>query len=186
MLAMSRFNAVSLVRRMRWCGVALTASCLSALAQTGAPAVGAAAPGNISKLAMTVVQMGVLRCAERAEQLARFLGRNSGDVLIFNRAGPTSGEDFVSATLLMPAGNGQHASVEVTLVPSASGCSAAYTATLHLPEKCEQAEAKVYQGLTFRPLGAAPYRLAVISDKARVHSLDVAGGCLLFKHEVVK
>lgn len=153
---------------------------------SAAPASMAPTQGGVSKLAMTVVQLGVLRCVERAEQVARFLGRGQGDILVFNRAGPSSGEDFVSATMLVPTGGGQHASVELVLVPSPTGCGASYTATLHLAEKCEQAESKVYPGLTFRPLGSTPYRLAVISDMARVQTLDVVGGCVLSKHEVVK
>jgi hypothetical protein len=140
----------------------------------------------ISKLALAVAQMGVLRCVERADQLAKFLGRGTGEVFILDRPGANPSTDMVSATLLVPTGDGNHSTVEINLAPNATGCSASYSAISHVNTKCDPAEKKLFPGLVFKPLGEVPYRLALINEAGRALSRDVPGGCLLVKHEVIR
>lgn len=187
--------------------ISLAASPLKSIAQTQAPAPptkGAPAPAtpaaaaggprpaappptaNVSRLALSVAQLGVLRCVERADQLAKFLGRGAGEVLILDRPGANPSAEMFSATLLVPTGDGNHSTVEINLAPNATGCSASYSAISHVNTKCDQAEKKFFPDLMFKPLGEAPYRLALINETGRALSREVPSGCLLVKHEVIR
>ena len=141
---------------------------------------------EVSRLALAVAQLGVLRCVERADQVAKFVGRGVKEVLIVDRPARGTSADMVSATLLVPMEDGNYSTVEINLFPTASGCSANYSATLQVPESCTQAEKKYYGDLVFKPLEGTPYRLSLVNDNARALSRKLPTGCLLTKHEVIR
>lgn len=141
---------------------------------------------GISKLALTVAQLGVLRCVERADQVAKFLGRGVKEVLIMDKPARGMPADMVSATLLVPMDDGNYSTVEINLFPTANGCSANYSATLQMADSCAQSETKFYGNLVFKPLDGTPYRVSMINDNARVLSKKLPTGCLLTKHEVIR
>ncbi len=167
-----------------------TLGSLGGQAQPAAPQ-GAIAPGpaarGVSRLALSVTQLGAFRCVERADQVARFLGRGAGDIFIVDRPGPGSNIDLISVTMIVNQGGGSHSTIEISLTPTAAGCTAAYAASVSVAEPCEQAERKLYSGQAFKPVeSAAPHRIATIGNEARVLSRPVPGGCVLTKHEVVR
>ena len=143
-------------------------------------------PPSVSKLALAVVQLGALRCTEMADKVAKFVGRGTGEVLIVDRVAAQSSSDIISATMIVPLDGGAFSSVDIVLAPTANGCSAVYSARIHVAEKCEQAQKRLYGDLAFSQINDVPYRISSISDSARVLSQDVATGCMLMKHEVVK
>ena len=143
-------------------------------------------PSGVSKLALAVVQLGTLRCTEMADKVAKFVGRGTGEVVIVDRLAAQSSSDVVSATMIVSVDGGIYSSVDIVLTPTASGCSAVYSATIHIAEKCEQAQKRLYSDLAFSQINDVPFRISSISDNARVLSQDVSTGCLLTKHEVVK
>ena len=139
-----------------------------------------------SKLAIAATQIGALRCAERADQVAKFLTSNQGDLLILDHEVGVPVKDLMTATLIVPFGNEDFSTVEVTLTPTTAGCSAHYSATIFSPVKCVDAEKKFYGDLVFQGIENVPYRMAMISKSARVMSRKVARGCLLTKNEVIR
>lgn len=152
-----------------------------------AAAVSDPALRGVSRLALSVTQLGAFRCVERADQLARFLGRGAGDIFIVDRPGPGPGFDLISVTMIVNQGGGNHSTIEIILTPTPTGCSASYAASVSAAEPCEPAERKLYSGLAFKPVeSGAPHRLATIGNEARVLSRPVPGGCVLTKHEVVR
>ncbi len=158
--------------------------------QPAAPqAAAASAPAgrSVSRLALSVTQMGAFRCVERADQVARFLGRGPGDIFIVDRPAPGPNVDLITVTMIVNQGGGNHSTIEISLTPTPTGCTASYAASVSAAEPCEQAERKLYSGLAFRPLeSGAPHRVATIGNEARVLSRPVPGGCVLTKHEVVR
>lgn len=159
----------------------------SGIPQTVGPSGLSTAAGlGVSKLALAVVQLGVLRCVERAEQVSKFLSRGSNDVLILDRPAVGNAADMVTASLLVPTEAGGHSTVQISLVPTPNGCSANYSAILHVAMKCEEAEKKLFPGLAFRPLREGSYRLALIGEVGRVLSSEAAGRCSLVKSEVIR
>lgn len=152
----------------------------------GATTSGPTARG-VSKLALSITQLGAFRCVERAEQLARFLGRGTGDIFIVDRPGPGPNIDLISVTMIANQGGGNHSTIEISLTPTPTGCTASYAASVSASEPCEQAERKLYSGQAFKPVeSGAPHRIATIGNEARVLSRPVPGGCVLTKHEVVR
>ena len=143
-------------------------------------------PSGVSKLALAVVQLGNLRCAEMADKVAKFVGRGTGEVVIVDRLAAQSSSDVVSATMIVPVDGGIYSSVDIVLAPTSNGCSTVYSATIHVAEKCEQAQKTLYGGLAFSQINDVPYRISSISDSARILSQDVATGCLLTKREIVR
>jgi hypothetical protein len=156
---------------------------------TAPQAAAASAPAGrgVSRLALSVTQMGAFRCVERADQIARFLGRGAGDIFIVDRPGPGPNMDLITVTMIVSQGGGNHSTIEISLTPTPTGCTAAYAASVSATEPCEQAERKLYSGLAFKPVeSGAPHRVATIGNEARVLSRPVPGGCVLTKHEVVR
>ena len=158
--------------------------------QPAAPQAAAAsgsADRGVSRLALSVTQMGAFRCVERADQLAKFLGRGAGDIFIVDRPGPGPNVDLISVTMIVNQGGGNHSTIEISLTPTTTGCTASYAASVSAAEPCEQAERKLYSGLAFKPVeSGAPHRIATIGNQARVLSRPVPGGCVLTKHEVIR
>lgn len=140
----------------------------------------------VSRLALEVANQGALRCVERADQLAKFFGRGENEVSIVDKSMGASSIDLVSATLLVPTEGRNYSTVDISLVPTANGCTASYSATVYVAESCAQSEKKYYGDLTFKPLGRVPYRLALIGSNARVLSKELPGGCMFTKHEVIR
>lgn len=142
---------------------------------------------GVSRLAVSVTQMGAFRCVERADQLARFFGKGVGDIFIVDRPGSRPNADLISATMIVNQGAGNYPTIDISLVPTPYGCTAFYAASVSAAEPCEQAEGRLYRGLVFRPVQSGlPQRIATIGNEARVLSRPVPGGCLLTKHEVVR
>ena len=158
--------------------------------QPAAPQAAAAsgsADRGVSRLALSVTQMGAFRCVERADQLAKFLGRGAGDIFIVDRPGPGPNVYLISVTMIVNQGGGNHSTIEISLMPTTTGCTASYAASVSAAEPCEQAERKLYSGLAFKPVeSGAPHRIATIGNQARVLSRPAAGGCVLTKHEVIR
>jgi hypothetical protein len=142
---------------------------------------------NASNLALSITQMGAFRCVERADQVARFFSRGAGDIFIVDRPGPRPNADQISVTMIVNQGLGNYPTVDISLTPTANGCTAFYAASITAPESCEQAERTLYRGLTFKILRSGlPHRIATIGNEARVLSRPVPGGCLLTKSEVIR
>lgn len=142
---------------------------------------------NVSRLAISLTQLGAFRCVERGDQVARFFGRGAGDIFIVDRPGSRPNDDLISVTMIVSLGGGNHSTIDLSLAPTPNGCTAFYAASVAAAEPCEQAERKLYRGLAFRPVnGGVPHRVATIGKEARVLSRPVPGGCLLTKHEVVR
>lgn len=151
------------------------------------PAIATPAGRSVSRLAVSVTQMGVFRCVERADQVAKFLGRGLNDIYIVDRPGSGANVDLITATMIVDQAGMNHPTIEISLVPTANGCTASYAASVFAAESCEQAERRLYKGLTFRPVKpGVPHRIATIGTQARVLSRPASGGCLLTKHEVVR
>ena len=167
---------------------AAAAGAFAAPAQpAAAPAAAGPAGRGVSRLAVTVTQMGAFRCVERADQVARFLGRGTGDIFIVDRPGPGPNVDLITVTMIVNQSGGNHSTIEISLAPTPNGCTASYAASVSAAEPCEQAERKLYSGLAFKPVeSGAPHRVATIGNEARVLSRPVPGGCVLTKHEVVR
>ena len=152
-----------------------------------AAAASGSAERGVSRLALSVTQMGAFRCVERADQVAKFLGRGTGDIFIVDRPGPGPNVDLISVTMIVNQGGGNHSTIEISLTSTPTGCMASYAASVSAAEPCEQAERKLYSGLAFKSVeSGAPHRVATIGNQARVMSRPVPGGCVLTKHEVVR
>lgn len=153
---------------------------------------GAAAPtqrvGNsgVSRLALVVTQVGALRCVERADQVAKFFGRGTGDTFIVH--GPVAGgaPDLMAVTMIVQQGGNNPATIDIHLSPTPNGCAASYAASVTSNEPCPQAERKLYSALSFKAIDALPHRMAAIGNEARVLSRPIPGGCLLTKYEVIR
>lgn len=157
------------------------------LAATRAAAASGSAERGVSRLALSITQLGAFRCVERADQLAKFLGRGAGDIFIVDRPGQGPNFDLISVTMIVNQGGGNHSTIEISLTPTPTGCTASYVASVSAAEPCEQAERKLYSGQAFKPVeSGAPHRIATIGNEARVLSRPVPGGCVLTKHEVVR
>lgn len=171
----------------------LPASAVGASAPPAQPAEAQAAAASgalgrgVSRLALAVTQTGAFRCVERADQVARFLGRGTGDIFIVDRPGPGPNVDLITVTMIVNQGAGNHSTIELSLTPTPNGCTAAYAASVSAAEPCEQAERKLYSGLAFRPVeSGAPHRVGTVGNEVRVLSRPVPGGCVLTKYEVVR
>jgi hypothetical protein len=145
-----------------------------------------AASNQVSKLALAVAQLGVLRCVERADQVSKFLSPTGSETLIVDSLPGNASGDMVTATLFVPVEGGEASTVEVSLFPAANGCNARYSAISHVAAKCSVAESKNFPGLVFNLLGSGPYRLVGIGNSGRVLSQDLSDGCLFLKHEVIR
>jgi len=141
---------------------------------------------GVSRLAISVTQLGAFRCVERADQVVKFLGRGAGDIFIVDRPGSASNIDLITVTMLAKQDGDGYSTTEISLVPTPSGCTASYAATISSEQPCEQAERKLYNGLAFKQVESTTHRIATIGTEARVISRPVPGGCVLTKYEVVR
>jgi len=139
-----------------------------------------------SKFATTVIQLGVLRCADRADQVSRYLSRLGNEVVVVDRLAQGKSAEMVTATMLIPSGSDDFVTAEISLFPSESGCSASYAATIYSKDSCSTAEKKYFGDLKFTALEKLPYKLSMINANTRVLSKQLNTGCLLTKHESVR
>ena len=164
-----------------------TPSAVVAPAAPQAAAGSGSAQWGVSKLALSVTQLGAFRCVERADKLTKFLGRGASDIFIVDRPGQGPNVDLISVTMIVNQGGDNHSTIEINLAQTPTGCTASYVASVSATEPCEQSERKFYSGLAFKPVGSgAPHRIATIGNEARVLSRPVPGGCVLTKHEVIR
>jgi len=153
---------------------------------SASPPRSAQGAAKVSKLALTMVQLGALRCVERADQLSKFLSPSGTEVAIVDNISAGAISEVITATLLVPSNEFRYSTAEITLTPTINGCSAHYAVTYYVPEKCPEAEKRLYRDLIFNPLEDLPFRLTMIGAGARVLSHQIAAGCLITKHEFIR
>lgn len=139
-----------------------------------------------SKFATTVIQLGVLRCADRADQVSNYLSRSGKEVVVVDRLAQGQSSEMVTATMLIPIESDDYATAEISLFPTESGCSASYAATVYSKDSCSTAEKKYFGDLKFTALEKLPYKLVMINANARVLSRQLSTGCSLTKHETIR
>jgi len=139
-------------------------------------------------ITQAAVQLGILNCAARINQVANFLGfdnrPDSGALLMAQPVLPD--QKILPLVMELPAGENT-AYVSVTFAPNqANGCGATYDAVVYWPDNCEIVAKKSFNNL--RAEGHLKHNIAILDGGAstKVFLMEAGAGCVSIKKEYVQ
>ena len=145
------------------------------------------ASGTINPITQAAVASGVLACAARVDQVAKFLTAGvPGNFWLFLPA-TARDQHIVSASIEVGTKDVPAAYASADFAPGmANGCGAIYESVVYWPEKCDEVAAKRFAGL---PKGRNLGKLIRSLDAgagARVFLMPAGGdGCVSIKKELL-
>jgi hypothetical protein len=144
---------------------------------------------SVSPVTQAAVNMGVLSCASRINQVVNFLkgdGRDGG-VFIFTPPAEPDRSMFSVSMEVAGAGTGAVYATATFAPNQANGCGALYETVAFWPAACEDVVKRHFAGMV--PIReAAQQHIAVLGGPgpARVFVMQAGTGCVPVKKEVVR
>ena len=162
----------------------------SASAQAEQPAVppvpeaGAQAQSSTTAVTRSAVQIGILSCAARINQLSTYLGYNDKSAALLFNPGQQQDQRLIPIVMELQ-GNGPTAFASLSVAPNqANGCGATYDAVVYWPQKCDAVASKDFAG--FRKQGALRKDVTVLDGGpfTKVFLMAAGAGCVSIKKEL--
>lgn len=142
---------------------------------------GAGAPNAITSSA---VQMGVLTCASKVQEVTSFLGATDGTIAEISRPKDPPDQNSFAISMTVPAG-GKVALAVAEFYPSANGCTSTYTVTARIDSSCEQYIASSKEKW---PLGtdlSDDIKVVLMQNLMRMYFIEDEGACTIVKTETL-
>lgn len=140
---------------------------------------------EVNLLTQSALQLGVLNCIGRINQVGNFLGFGPQAGALFLSPGDRPDQRLLSFSMEIPS-NGTFAYAAATFAPSqANGCGAVYEALVYWPKSCEVLASQDFANL--KRLGQLKDAIQVLDGGAttKVFLMPAGSGCLSIKKEIV-
>jgi len=152
----------------------------------GAPSAETAnVPNSATAMTQAAAQAGVLSCAGRIEQIARFLGAGNQIDFLFFLPPPPRDQRLVAAAMEIGNNAVPSAYASAEFAASSQGCGASYETVTYWPTACEEVVVKNFPGI---PKAAALGKsIAALNagGNARIFLMPAgAAGCITIKKEL--
>jgi hypothetical protein len=155
--------------------------------QSGAPPAEAAeVPNSATAMTQAAAQAGILSCAARIEQVARFLGAGNQVSFLFLLPPPPRDQRLVAEAMEIDNKDLPSAYASAEFAGSTQGCGASYETVTYWPAPCEEVVAKDFPGVRKAPdLGKSIAALDA-GGNARIFLMPAgAAGCVTIKKELL-
>jgi len=139
---------------------------------------------EVNPITQAAVQLGVLTCASRVQQVTQFLGVNAETRASLRR--PANPPDLNSFSVAMAvATDGTTGLALAEFYPSQTGCKATYAMTVNLDQSCEALRDTGFPGMTVEsPLSGNIQGLSG-PNSMRVYLMSSGDGCTVIKTETI-
>jgi len=156
-------------------------------AEPGSPAASAFQAAPLSNgITRSVVQIGVLSCASRIEQVTNFLGFGPQAGAALMQAPNNPDHRLVPLVMEIPT-QSSAAYVSATFAPNqANGCGATYDAVVYWPNSCSSVATKQFASL--KKTGSLKKDITILDGgvSIKVYLMQAGKGCVSIKKEVVQ
>ena len=144
---------------------------------------GPAAPA-ITSITKAAVELGVLSCAARVQQVTSFLGVTAETKSTIRRPlSPADQNSFYVLTTVQTDGTTALAMAE--FFPSSQGCKATYSLTLNLSQPCETVRSERFVDLGEGALLSDNIRVMTNANAMRISLISSGETCTLIKTETL-
>lgn len=141
-------------------------------------------PQAINKITSAAVQLGVLTCAARVQQVTSFLGvTETTNATLRRPIEPADQNSFALAMSVETDGTTAVASAE--FYPSPLGCKATYSITVPLQESCEAVRQTSFAELGNGVALSETITALTGANTMRIMLIDAGEGCTLIKTETL-
>lgn len=138
-----------------------------------------------NEITTSAVQLGVLTCAARVEQVSTFLGFGPNTPATLRRPLAPADQNSFSLSGVLEAG-GKSVFVTADFFPSPLGCKAIYNVTAHNQEPCETALSGQYSDLAPGIELANDLRILNGPNTMRIALMDAGEACVITKTETIE
>lgn len=150
------------------------------------PADSASVPNSATAMTQAAAQAGVLSCAERIDQVARFLGAGNQISFLFLLPPPPRDQRLVAAAMEIGNKVAPSAYASAEFAASAQGCGASYETVTYWPAQCDAVVAKYFPGVRKAPALGKSIAALDAGGNARIFLMPAgAAGCITIKKEVL-
>ncbi|MGD0489090.1 MAG: hypothetical protein ABSB94_18120 [Syntrophorhabdales bacterium] len=143
---------------------------------------------EVSPVTQMAVNLGVLSCASRINQVVNFLGGSGQETGAFIFTPPAQpDQSMFSVSMEVPGGGGDTAYATATFAPNqANGCGALYETVAYWPLTCNEVERKYFPGMA--RLNQVRQNITALGgpSPARVFLMRAGTGCVTIKKEIVR
>ncbi len=140
---------------------------------------------GVNQLTQTAVQLGVLTCAARVQQVTSFLGVTPDTRASLRR--PASPPDINSFSIaMMVQADGIPGLGTADFYPVQGGCKATYNLTLTYPQSCDDLRSSSFASLSEEPELSNSIRVLSGAPNLRVVLIDAGEECTAVKTETLE
>jgi len=137
-------------------------------------------------MTQTAAQAGVLSCAVRIEQVARFLGAGNQISFLFLMPPPPRDQRLVALAMEIANKAVPSAYASAEFAASAQGCGASYETVTYWPVQCEEVVAKYFPEVRKAPALGKSIAALDAGGNTRIFLMPAgAGGCVTIKKELL-
>lgn len=143
------------------------------------------ARADVNLLTQSALQLGVLNCIGRINQVGNFLGFGPQAGALFLSPGDRPDQRLLSFSMELPS-EAATAYADATFAPNqANGCGAVYEALAYWPKSCEALASQNFSG--FKRMGQLKEAIQVLDGgpMTKVFLMPAGSGCLSIKKEIV-
>jgi hypothetical protein len=145
----------------------------------------AAVPNSTTAMTQAAAQAGVLTCAGRIDQVARFLGAGNQISFLFLMPSPPRDQRLVASAMEIDNKDVPSAYASAEFAPSAQGCGASYETVTYWPVSCEAAVARYFAGVRKAPALGKSIAALDPGGNARIFLMPAGSdGCITIKKEL--
>lgn len=163
--------------------IARSAACVCAalLIARGAEAQPRTEPVATMTLTRNAAAAGLLTCAGRIEQIARFLGEGNTLDARFSLPAPPRDRRLAAASMAIapPAGPASYASAQ--FAATADGCDAVYETVTYWPSPCADLAAARFAGVPAGPPLGTGMASLMLGGNASMFLMPAGPGCVVIK-----
>jgi hypothetical protein len=143
-------------------------------------------PNSATAITQAAARAGVLSCAGRVEQVARFLGTGNEVGFLFLLPPPPRDQRMVALTMAIGTKDVSGAYASADFAASPQGCGASYETVTYWPDQCDAVVAKHFAGVRKAPdLGKSIAALDA-GGNARIFLMPAGeAGCVTIKKELL-
>jgi hypothetical protein len=146
----------------------------------------AGVPNSATAMTQVAAQAGVLSCAGRIEQVARFLGAGNQISFLFLMPPPPRDQRLVALAMEIANKDAPSAYGSAEFAASAQGCGASYETVTYWPVQCEAVVAKYFPAVRKAPALGKSFAALDAGGNTRIFLMPAgAAGCVTIKKELL-
>ena len=143
-------------------------------------------PNAATAMTQAAAQAGVLSCAGRIEQVARFLGAGNQIGFLFLMPPPPRDQRLVTSAMEIGNKDVPSAYASADFAASPLGCGASYETVTYWPFQCTEVVTRYFPGVPKAPALGKSIATLDAGGNARIFLMPAgAAGCITIKRELL-